>query len=331
MRVTCLKKTSPLKLKSIFSVRAGCHSFGGAVYVGAVLLLVTSVPAQNLFEADEDSGNIYEFAANGVQSTFASGLSFPTGLAFDRAGDLFVACLGGTGVDAGNITEITPAGAQSTFASGLDGPEGLAFDSSGNLFVADEGSGEITEITPEGTKSTFASGLQHATGLAFNSAGNLFVSVYTNSLPLKGGPIGYGAIIEITPGGAKGTVASLGTNAGGGLAFNSFGDLVVAIDSASGSVTEYTPAGAQTTIVSGLDYPRSLVFNSAGDLFVANSGDNNIIEITQGGAQSMFASGLDYPDGLAFQPVPEPSALGLLAVGATALLARRRSADAKLS
>jgi len=291
---------------------------------GAVLLLATSALAQNLFEADEDSGNIYSFTPNGVQSTVASGLSFPTGLAFNSAGDLFVACLGGTGMNAGYITEITPGGVQSTFASGLDGPEGLAFDNAGNLFVADEGSSEITEITPGGTKSTFASGLQHASGLAFNSAGNLFALVYTNSLPLKGSPFGHGAIIEITPGGAEGTVASLGTNAGGGLAFNSFGDLFVTIDSASGSITEYTPAGAQTTVASGLDYPRSLAFNNAGNLFVADSGDNKIIEITQGGAESAFASGLDYPDGLAFQSVPEPSTWAMLIMGSSMFFAGRR-------
>jgi hypothetical protein len=58
-------------------------------------------------------------------------------------------------------------------------------------------------------------------------------------------------------------------------------------------------------------------------MFVAN-GYGTIIEITPDGTQSTFASGLDNPNGLAFQPMPEPSALGLLAVGAVALLVRRR-------
>ncbi|MGB8368204.1 MAG: PEP-CTERM sorting domain-containing protein [Limisphaerales bacterium] len=61
----------------------------------------------------------------------------------------------------------------------------------------------------------------------------------------------------------------------------------------------------------------------AQNLFVSCVGNGSIIEITPGGAQSTFASGLDEPVGLAFQLVPEPSALGLLAVGATALLVRR--------
>jgi hypothetical protein len=69
----------------------------------------------------------------------------------------------------------------------------------------------------------------------------------------KGGPLGYGAIVEITPGGTKSTFASGWTNADAGLAFNSYGDLFVANYSASGSITEYTPAGSQFTYATGLD------------------------------------------------------------------------------
>ena len=63
------------KFKSTIS--AMCQTFGGAVCAGAVLFLIASnVQAQNLFETDTN-GNIYEFTTNGVQSTFASGLSSP--------------------------------------------------------------------------------------------------------------------------------------------------------------------------------------------------------------------------------------------------------------
>jgi len=119
--------------------------------------------AGDLFVADDLSGNIYEYTLGGVQSTFASGLFKPVGLAFDGAGDLFEADWG-----SGNIYEFTPGGARSTFASGLNLPEGLAFDNAGNLFVANASSGIITKITPDGVQSTFASGLDSpALGLAF--------------------------------------------------------------------------------------------------------------------------------------------------------------------
>jgi hypothetical protein len=72
-------------------------------------------------------------------------------------------------------------------------------------------------------------------------------------------------------------------------------------------IYEYTPGGVQSTFASGLNYPVGIVFNSAGDLFVANSADNayagsteygNITEIAPNGTHSAFASGVD-PQGLA--------------------------------
>jgi hypothetical protein len=70
--------------------------FGGLVCAGAVVLFSSNASAQNLFEADDHTGNIYEFTPGGTQSTFASGLSLgdvsgPSGLAFNSADDLFVA------------------------------------------------------------------------------------------------------------------------------------------------------------------------------------------------------------------------------------------------
>src|ERR1039458_3696345 len=71
--------------------------------------------SQTLFESDFYDGNIYEFTPGGAQSTFASGLSGPTGLAFDSAGNLFA----GDVVPgySGYIYKFTQGRAQSTFRS----------------------------------------------------------------------------------------------------------------------------------------------------------------------------------------------------------------------
>ena len=106
------------------------HWIAGSRLSVAILLIAVSVSAQNLYVADKGSGNIYEFTPGGARSTFASGFSFPFGLAFDSSGNLFVTSLNG-----GSITEFTPGGARSTFASGLNEPCGLAFNSAGDLFA----------------------------------------------------------------------------------------------------------------------------------------------------------------------------------------------------
>ena len=65
-------------------------------------------------------------------TTFVSGLDSPQQLAFDTAGNLYVANYNG-----GSVTKVTPTGVTSTFVSGFSNPVGLAFDTAGNLYVAD--------------------------------------------------------------------------------------------------------------------------------------------------------------------------------------------------
>jgi hypothetical protein len=115
-----------------------------------------------------------------------------------------------------------------------------------------------------------------------------------------------------------------------GLAFNSAGDLFVSTGGPPGTgyIYEFTPDGTQSIFASGLNLPIGLAFDSAGNLFEAERGTGSINEFTPDGTRSTFASGLSAPYGLAFQdvtlPVPEPSAFGLLVVGAVAFLVRRR-------
>ena len=74
-------------------------------------------------------------------------------------------------------------------------------------------------------------------------------------------------------------------------------------DASSGHIYEFTPGGARSTFASGLSSPAGLAFDSAGNLFEADSGTYlfcHIYEFTPGGAQSTFASGLSSLRGLAF-------------------------------
>src|SRR5438034_653089 len=111
----------------------------------ATALLPISVLAApgDLYEADNGGNTIFRFTPDGTESTFASGLNRPFGLAFDGSGNLLEA-----DYSSNKIFKFTPAGTKTTFASGLSNPTGLAFDSSGNLFEADQGSDTIFMFTP---------------------------------------------------------------------------------------------------------------------------------------------------------------------------------------
>jgi len=262
-------------------------------------MLASSGQAQNLFETDLINEKIYEFTPGGAQSTFASGLNYPAGLAFNSAGDLFE-------VDGGsrNIYEFTPGGTQSTFASGL-APIALAFNSAGNLFVTTY-YGYIFEITPGGAQSFFAGGLGmgSAVGLAFDNADNLFVTSGGN-------------ILEFT----NGVATEMGTFASGlspvALAFDRAGNLFVS--SGGTTILEFTNGVATEmgTFASGLNDPVGLAFDRAGNLFVTSGG--NILEFTNGVATEMgtFATGLSYGGYLAFQP---PPALAIVLSGPNVVL-----------
>ena len=194
-----------MRTKSKSTLGLTCHLFSRALCLGAVILICSSAAAQNLFVSarDDSGGKILKFTWDGVQSTFASGLRQPQGLAFDSAGNLFV---GETYT--GHIYKYTPDGVRSSFASGFVGAIDLAFDrtahTAGNLFVSgrDPGStsNNVYKFTPDGVRTLFASGMFAPASLAFDYQGNLFVV----DLGLTEVP---SAIYEFKPNGSRSTFA----------------------------------------------------------------------------------------------------------------------------
>ena len=286
----------------------------GTVCAGAVLFLAAAASAQNLLVSTYGGQSIDQITPGGTVSPFlTTGLSYPDAMVFDSAGDLFIGSTANNNGETGYITKITPGGTTTTFASGID-PHGLAFNGA-NLFAVDYRSGNIYEYTPGGAQSTFLTGLPNPIQLAFNNSGDLYVTAgYGN---------GAGFIDEIMPGGGTNLFAT-GLSFPNGIAINKAGDVFVSSQT-SGTILEYTPGGVQSTFITlPTTQVNGLTFNGAGDLFAAAS-SGAIYEITPGGAESTYASiSPTGADQLVFQPVPEPSTLALLAVGASAMVLRLR-------
>ena len=102
------------------------------------------------FVAESGTGIVYDYAMNGTRTDFATNAGSPYGLAFDKAGNLFVANFDG------GIYNITPNGSNNVFAYLYNGPAGLAIDSSSNLFVGVYGNGYIFQYTPGGSRALLA-------------------------------------------------------------------------------------------------------------------------------------------------------------------------------
>src|SRR5205823_3948671 len=115
----------------------------------------------NLFVANVKNFNsdvIYKFTPAGGRTTFASGITNPERVAFDKAGNLFVSAAIVGAID-GVIYKITSGGVRGTFTLGVSPFAPMVCDSAGNLFVADLDSGNILKFTPSGVRSTFATGV----------------------------------------------------------------------------------------------------------------------------------------------------------------------------
>jgi hypothetical protein len=181
-------------------------------------------------------------------------LNRPSGLAFDSAGNLYVANSG-----ASTIEKFTTNGVGSVFASsGLNYPVGLAFDSAGNLYVANNSGYTIEKFTTNGVGSLFAStGSGSPYALAFDSAGNLYMDQ------------NYGRIDKFTTNGVSSFFANAGSIGPLGLAFDGTGNLYVATP--NGLINKITPGGDVIGFASGgLSGPVGLAFDSGGKLHVSD-------------------------------------------------------------
>jgi hypothetical protein len=324
-------KTTSALFTPFLAIAAACLSVGSAWTADAQSDLFTSV---NLNGTLSGAGAIYQYTTAGVPpSTFGPPLAAPRGMAFDSAGNLFVASTAfdnNSGNFQGTIFKFDPNGNPSPFATGFSSNlflSGLVLDGAGNVFVTTvnpyDSNNTITiyKVTSNGAVITPFVGSPPVTmhsnngaGLAFDGAGNLFAADNAGQ-----------TIYKFTSGGVSSVFAGQGAFVSGegpvDLTFDALGNLFVSTESISGlggtdTILKFPPDypdGTKSTFATGLNYPRGIVFDSVGNLFVAEvplNNTGNIREFTPTGTElPTFAAGIGDagnrgPEWLAFPPEP---------------------------
>jgi sugar lactone lactonase YvrE len=252
---------------------------GGNVYIADVFNnRIRKVTPEGIISTVAGTG-IKGFSGDGASATSAN-LDHPFGIAIDSAGNLYIA-------DSWNerIRKVTTDGIINTVAGGGTGglgdggiataarfanPVGVAIDSAGNLYIADFDGCRIRMVTTGGVISTVAGngnifssgdgglatagGVSYPTAVAVNSAGNLFIAEY-----------GYHRIRKVTAGGVISSVAGIG-----------------------GTYGDYNGDDCLATVAK-LSSPDGIAFDAAGNLYIADWGNNRIRKVATNGIVSTVA------------------------------------------
>ena len=211
-----------------------------------------------LYVANAFGGRISKVTPGGtVTQNFITGVSNPSGLVFNAAGDtLYISHYGSSQIskvalaDPGNVT---------TWVSGspLNGPIGLAFDADNNLYVGNYNNGGIIKVSPGGTMTELAS-IEPFLGFLTLSNGYLYATSYTEHkiyrLPLDG------SSMEVIAGtGAAGQADGPGTsatfNGPNGIVATASGDTLYVSDFNTGKLRMLV--SATSTGVEGAEVPAS--------------------------------------------------------------------------
>ena len=227
----------------------------------------------------------------------------PRGIAVDSNGNVYVAdTLNET------IRKITSAGVVTTLAStagqggstdgtgaaaAFNGPWGLAVDASGNVYVADTNNDTIRKVTATGVVTTIAgsagqegygNGSGSAArfagpeGLALNPSTGAIMVVDTYNAALRQVTTA-GVVTTVVQGAFAQAMADAVDNQGNTYVSDSLSNLIYKVSS-SGTVTTYVGSShvlgtTNGSLATATFYsPAGLALDSAGDLFVADSGDS---------------------------------------------------------
>jgi sugar lactone lactonase YvrE len=237
-------------------------------YPGEVPAMATDAAGDLFVATYSDNSAITEFAPGStVPTAILSGLSGPDALAFDSAGNLYVANTGTS-----TISKFTPGSTTpSATLTGLNYPVALVFDPAGNLYVANYRDNSISKFAPGSVTPTarltgvqFSQGLLSGT-LGTDSAGDLYAidSNFDSLAPSM--------VSKFSPGSTTPSATLIGLFAPSAMAVDAGGNVYVSefqentvLKFAAGSTTP-------TAVLTGLNGPTALALDSGGNLYVATA------------------------------------------------------------
>ena len=279
--------------------------------------------AGNLFITDIGNSRIVEVTATGTASVLSMGsvaLIEPIGLAVDSAGSLYIAD------DVKNdIVKVTSTGTASVLndigapgGSTLNAPAGVAVDTFGNVFIGDTNNNRVVEVASApaqnlgqisvGTTSSPVTMSYTIDGYSGSSYTPAFQLNYGKEMTLgavtcTGGSAPETCSVPVTftpayPGLREDAVNVLDPTTGNALLTQT-----PAYGTGNGPLGAFSPATTSVLNLGTLTVmPQSTARDSAGNLYIADTGNSRIVQITSAGAASVLSTGnltLSSPQGVA--------------------------------
>jgi YVTN family beta-propeller protein len=252
--------------------------------------------AANLYVADYAAVTVYAPKGGSLLRTIDN--LEPSSIAFDGAGNLYVANVPVRGN--GNVT-VFRAGKNSVLrklTQGLDDPRALIFDPSGNLYVANSYF-RVAEFAPGQDSPTRYYKVFYGSAMLFDAAGRFYVA----SDPSPYGGRGGSKVLVYGAGGSHLYTITRGLNSPVSLALGSSGNVFVA-NFGGNDVAVYAPGKSKLlrTISKGVKGPYCLRFDGSGNLYVANNLASTVTVYDNAGPQvtRTIKQGVSHPTALAF-------------------------------
>jgi hypothetical protein len=261
--------------------------------------VITYTPATNVYTVNTTITTLSPtntggaVTANSLTTFSTDPTGQPYGIAYDpTTGDIITDSYSG-----GAVYRYSPSGVLlNTYTTSIhtSGPKDIVVDNSGNIYVANGVGANVVKITPTGTTTTIT-----ATGTAFNQPDGMTIDRVTGDIYVA--DQGTGIVYKIAPGATTATVYKSGfTNLYGVTVNSSTGVVYVSEYTPSADIKQISTTGVVTTFVSkaagGFSDLRNLDIDAAGNIFVANYGNNSIDEFSSTGAfLGHIVTGLNQP------------------------------------